>query len=180
MWRIAGYEVTKNSTSGTFNEWVSTNSGSTARNAEIGDIFRVSEDSDGYIELDTDNQLYNFDDPGSYYLQVGTGVSQSDWAEADFCAMYGEVYAADSSESVVIDVNGQQYTIPVSSMRGAKVLLYDNTGSQLTIYDSSDEISSAIDMLNASSNLEGSSIEASNVVVYMSEGDVLLFAVVQQ
>ena len=68
-------------------------------------------------------------------------------------------------------------------MRGAKVLLYDNTGSQLTIHDSSgnsDEISAAIDMLNASSNLEGSSIEASKVVVYMSEGDVLLFAVVQQ
>lgn len=183
MWRIAGYEITKNSTSGTFNEWVSTNSASAARNAEIGDIFRVSEDSDGYVELDADNQLYNFDNPGSYYLQVGTGVSQSDWAEADFCAMYGEVYAADSSESVVIDVNGQQYTIPVSSMRGAKVLLYDNTGSQLTIHDSSgnsDEISAAIDMLNASSNLEGSSIEASKVVVYMSEGDVLLFAVVQQ
>ena len=86
------------STNGTFDDWASLSSNSVVKNAQIGDIYRVGEDSDGFKTFKDEYRLYPADEG---YIEVGSG-RVSNWSSADFCVIYGSVYASDSSEGMAV------------------------------------------------------------------------------
>ena len=118
------------------------------------------------------------------YIEVGSG-RVSNWSSADFCVIYGSVYASDSNEGMVIipkyidqndDVSGEdQYTISASSFSGAKILKYSENGGKTEIVDATSDKEAIMDGI-AEYN-EG--LNPAKVLIYMSEGRVKLLAVTE-
>lgn len=181
MYKVSGFKISKTSTNGTFDEWASLSSNSVVKNAQIGDIYRVGEDSDGFKTFKDEYRLYPADEG---YIEVGSG-RVSNWSSADFCVIYGSVYASDSSEGMVIipkyidqndDVSGEdQYTISASSFSGAKILKYSENGGKTEIVDATSDKEAVMDGI-AEYN-EG--LNPAKVLIYMSEGRVKLLAVTE-
>lgn len=178
MYKVKGYNITRSAAS-EIDDWVSPSSRSVIKNASIGDIYRVGQDSDGFATFESQYCLYPASDG-----YVNTGSSKlSNWASAYFTTIYGTVCATDG-EAIVItpeilnagdEPSGETYTIAISSFSSAKILKYDNTGSRTKVVDATSDRDA---ILGGIETLEDE-IEPAKVLIYMTEGRVKLLAVTE-
>ena len=181
VYDITGFEVTRSSSKQT-NRRVSENSKSIINSISIGDIYREGEDSYGYATFESKNRLY----PSSQgYVDTGLD-SPSQWFTADYCVIYGSVYASNSNDGMVVVPtvanygdnldNETQYAISALSFNKATILRYDNTGSTLNINDVTADGLVTLDTI-------ASYVTYSNpakVLLYLYQGEVQLLAIVQE
>lgn len=179
QYKISGLQFQKK-TANEFDEWVSPSSRLVAKNSSIGDIYRVGRDSDGNITLDSDYRLY----PSSKgYINTGSSKT-SDWMDAEFCAIYGSIYAKDSDAIVVVpeylnagdEASAETYTFSKSNFSSAKYYKYTNDGGKTKVNEvKSNETENVFDNMNTLE--EGQN--PTKVLIYMSDGIVRLLAVTE-
>ncbi len=179
---VTGYQVTRNSGSLKENVRASSSSSSILNSMSIGDIYRVGEDSYGYLTFENKNRLY----PATNgYIDTGVD-SRSSWDSADYCVIYGSVYASNSSEGMVLTtkVAGydddletvDQYPIPALNFRDATILRYNYTRNNTEVLDVSADGLINLDTLSTFANGQ----DPADVVVYMYQGEVKLMAIIHE
>ena len=180
VYDLTGFEVTRSSARER-NRRISDTSNGMANSIEIGDIYRIGEDSYGYATFENKNRLY----PSSQGY-VDTGVDPiSRWYTADYCVIYGSVYASNSNDGMVIVptiANGEnlddetQYTLSALSFDRATILRYDNTGSYLKVNDVTADGLVTLDTISSYVTYSN----PAKVLVYLYQGEVKLLAIVQE
>ncbi len=182
LYKVSGYKITRGNTKGTFDTYASTSSNAVVRDMQIGDIYRTGEDSDGYLTFDSQYRLY----PASEgYIDTGS-ARPANWNSADYCVIYGSVYAADSTEAVVVipsllgaddDYSDEaQYTIAASSFNNAKILKYDTSGRNTEVLDVTEDRTAVLDSL--AGLYDG--LNPSKVLIYMYQGSVKLLVITEE
>ena len=181
VYDLTGFEVTRSSARER-NRRISDTSNGMANSIEIGDIYRIGEDSYGYATFENKNRLYP-----SNQGYVDTGVDPiSRWYTADYCVIYGSVYASNSNDGMVIVPtianNGEnlddetQYTLSALSFDRATILRYDNTGSYLKVNDVTADGLVTLDTISSYVTYSN----PAKVLVYLYQGEVKLLAIVQE
>ena len=149
---------------------------------EIGDIYRIGEDSYGYAVFDSKNRLY----PSNRgYVDTGKD-SPSQWFTADYCVIYGSVYASNSNDGMVVVPtianygdnldNETQYTISALSFNRATILRYDNTGNVRKINDVTADGLVTLDTISSYVTYSN----PAKVLLYLYQGEVQLLAIVEE
>ena len=100
--------------------------------------------------------------------------------------IYGSVYAADSTEAVVVipsllgaddDYSDEaQYTIAASSFNNAKILKYDTSGRNTEVLDVTEDRTAVLDSL--AGLYDG--LNPSKVLIYMYQGSVKLLVITEE
>lgn len=182
MYKASGYKVSTGS-SGTFDDWASTSSNSVMRFAQVGDIYRVGTDNDGFTTFGSEYAVYNEDIKGNCYMDTNS-KSKSGWFDTEYTVIYGSVYSSDSTDGMVVaaeylnegdEPTGEQYTIPKSSFNSAKVLTYTDNKGTTQIVDASKDRDAVLDGINDFD----SGLNPAKVVIYMYYGQVKLLAVTE-
>ncbi len=179
---VTGYQVTRYSGSLKSNVRASDTSTSILNSMSIGDIYRVGEDSYGYLTFESKNRLY----PATNgYIDTGLD-SRGNWDSADYCVIYGSVYASNSNEGMVLTtkVAGydddletvEQYPIPALNFRDATILRYDYNRNNTTIVDVSADGLINLDTLSTFANGQ----DPADVLVYMYQGEVKMMAIIHE
>ena len=182
VYEVSGYTITRNSGRLVSNTRVSDTSTGVMRGLSIGDIYRTGEDSYGYLTFDNSNCLYP---SRKGYIDTGA-TSLSRWDSADYCVIYGSVYASNSADGIVVvptlakygdDLDGEdQYTISADSFRSAKILRYNYAGSNVDIVDVSDDGVYNLDGLSSYVTYS----DPAEVLIYLYQGNVRLMAIIQE
>ncbi|MEG2380344.1 MAG: S-layer homology domain-containing protein [Oscillospiraceae bacterium] len=181
---IKGTKFAPRSSAATFEDWVSPESRSAARNIEAGSIFRAGLDDSGFTKVSENHIL--FPAAAGYLKSEDYKDTAATWDEAEFTAIYGSVYTSNVEDNVVLvptvlqkgetttnDAKYKQHVIPVSNIASnAKVLRYDIQNNTTTITDKTEDYKNVIGSLTQYTNGETT---PSEVFVYMSEGKVRLF-----
>ena len=181
VYDLTGFEVTRSSAKQT-NRRVSENSRGLMSSLEIGDIYRIGEDSYGYAVFDSKNRLY----PSNRgYVDTGKD-SPSQWFTADYCVIYGSVYASNSNDGMVVVPtianygdnldNETQYTISALSFNRATILRYDNTGNVRKINDVTADGLVTLDTISSYVTYSN----PAKVLLYLYQGEVQLLAIVEE
>ncbi len=179
---VSGYQVSRYSGGLQQNVRASETSGNILSSMEIGDIYRVGEDSYGYMTFESKNRLYP--SSGGY---IDTGVdSRSNWDSADYCVIYGSVYASNSNEGMVLtstvagygdDLDSvEQYPIPALNFSDALILRYDHSRNNTEIVDVTEDGLINLDTLSTYSNGQ----DPADVLIYMYQGEVQLMAIINE
>lgn len=187
MYNADGYKVTTSSSSSFSSEWISTESNSIMKKANIGDIYRAGTDSDGYTLFDSNYVVYSDSIKGRCYMETNE-KNKNDWFEGEYTVIYGSVYSSDSVDGMVIvpeyieegdelSDSATQYTIPKSSFSSSKIIAYSDTNNGLELIDKSSDRDSVLEELNAYADNTG--LAPAKVVVYMYYGQVKLMAVTE-
>ena len=197
MYRIKGIKVSPSGSASTFNDWVSTESNSLARSLEPGAIVRPGTDSDGFTTLseynpkDSDDRYLLYPTNEAYLMAVDDqvkNINDASLEELECVVLHGSIKAADSKENVVVMTdkiytsndkdadNAETTMIPASSFSNAKMLKFDTTNSKIAISDVTGDGYESV--LGGLAGFTGSSTP-SEVLVYMSDGKVKLFVVIE-
>lgn len=187
MYKATGVRVNPTGSSANFEEWIAPESESIAAAMDTGAVFRAGTDRDGYLTIDSEYILYPSD--RSFAYSEDTVLSNPDWAEAEYTAIFGSVYAAEDggvrivvpsdgsflAEGDIIDVESEKnFTITTSDFSNAKVYQYDTEGRDLKMVEIEED--AAVSRLTPYSD---GATSPSKVLMYMSEGRVKLFIVVE-
>ena len=186
MYRVEGVQINPSGPSDRFEEWVSAESESIAETLDTGTVFRAGTDIDGYLTINGRDILYPRTRP---FIEIEDSVlSNPGWAEAEYTAVLGSVYAAESDAVRIaipsdgaflesgdwIDINTvENVTITASDFSNAVVYYYDTTLSQPKMVELDAE--TAISWLTP---YDGGLTDPSEVLFYMSDGRVKLFIVI--
>ncbi len=180
LYDVSGYKVSRSGSNGTYDrETVSASSSTTMGDVQIGDIYRVGEDSYGYLTFDSKYKLYptakGYIDKSSSTSSYGTVL------------VYGSVYVSNSDEGMVIipellDADDsyeglEQYTISASRFKNATILIYDTSGRTTEVIDATSDGVSAIDGLVELASNSGS--DPTKVFAYLYDENVRLLVIEQ-
>lgn len=187
MYKATGVRVNPSGSSANFEEWIASGSERVAQTLDIGAVFRAGTDRDGYLTIDSGDVLYPSD--RSFVDIDDTVLSNPDWAEAEYTAIFGSVYAAEGGNVRIvvpsdgsfleagdtIDIDSEEnFTISSSDFSSAKVYRYDTSNRDLEMVEIEEDV--ALGSLTPYSDGEST---PSKVLLYMSEGRIKLFIVVE-
>lgn len=167
----------------TFELWASPESESIIEDLEKGDVVRFGTDNDGFATLEKENILWK-KSTKPYYATDDVVAADIEEYDSDFKVIYGSVFSADSDYIVVTPeyIGTDEYTnnpnelsIMASSFSGARILSYDTEESDIEFVDMSGD---SISDIAASLDVYNGDTEPSTVFVYMSNGKVKLFIIV--
>lgn len=167
-----------------FELWASPDCESVIEGLEKGAIVRFGTDNDGFATLKEEDILWE-KGMKPYYATDDITPSDADEYDSDFKVVYGSVYSADSDYIVVAPEfigtdeyagNADELSIMASSFSGAKILSYDTEESEIEFTDMT---SDGIEDVAASLDVYNGDTEPSEVFVYMSNGRVKLFIIIE-
>ncbi len=186
MYKISGVKINQKGSAANFTEWISTESKRVAEDLEVGSIFRAGTDKDGYLTIQREHIIYPTDKSFSAIEDTTHGTS---WNKAEYVVIYGSVYASEDGDVRIVVPSGgkfleegtiiedieeeESYTISTSDFSG-KVYTYDTSGRKLEILDNDAEAATA-----ALTYYTDGAATPSKVLLYMSEGKVKLFIVME-
>lgn len=165
-----------------FELWASTECESIIESLEKGDVVRFGTDNDGFATLKKEDILWTRSTK-PYYETDDVVAADKDEYDSDFKVIFGSVFSADSDYIVVTPEyigtdeytnNADELSIMASSFSGAKILSYDTEESEIEFTDMS---SDTIADIAASLDVYNGDTEPSTVFVYMSNGKVKLFII---
>ena len=176
MIQATGYMVSPSGRGdSTFTGWLSKDSSSVGDTLELGDIFRAGADSDGHMLVKRENIIYRAGETISFGIDQDS--ESDDMEDAEYVIIKGGVAAKDSSNVSIAVNSGYTDTIPfsIADFDRARILVYtyDNSGDIEVTDVAAGEYESIINGL--SSNDTGSTPD--EVIIYMSEGEIKLLAV---
>ncbi len=152
---------------------------------QLGDIYRPGTDKDGFTLIKTENVLYRVGGTNTY------GVFSNNLSSpfgADYTVVLGSVVAIDDESFAVLPqrvVAGQTgvdlssaMTFNFSSFNSSKVIVYDETGSELAIVDRSADKDGVLRGLVEYN--EAGVTNPSKVLIHMVNGGIRMICVLDQ
>lgn len=177
--QLEGYKVTMDGMS-TFTEFFSDES-TNINDLEIGDIFRAGTDRDNLPLFDDKYMLFDVD--GRNEFGINKDPAGEDMYRAEYVTIMGSVISADDANIMIApeELNegdeqedaSNNITFSISEFDSAAIFTYVDGQSGLELEKASDGDYEAI--LTSLSTLESG--EPSKVLIYMTEGDIMLLCV---
>ncbi len=177
---LVGFSSADSSAGQEIEGWVSTSS---TWEPDLGDIYRAGTDRDGYSLIKSENVIYSVGGSNTF----GIRKSGTDFYDSEYAVLLGSVYRkADDSISILPEriIAGQTVTSDAGAMTfsfddisDARVIYYNESGSQLAIHDVTSDCEGILKSLVP---YEDGLTNPSKVMLYMSEGKIKMFCILDK